>query len=333
MRRVGRFYPPDREVLKDITLAFFPGAKIGVIGRNGVRQVVAAADHGRRRRRLHRRGSPLPRLHRRLPLPGAPARPGQGRGRQRDGRRGRAASLLARYDEVMAQWAEPDADYDRIGAEQADLEARIEAAGAWDLQRTLEIAMDALRLPTGRRRRRHAVRRRAPPGGAVPAAALQARPAAARRADEPPRRRVGRLAGAHPAGVPRHRRGRHPRPLLPRQRGRLDPRARPRPGHPLRGQLLARGWSRSRSGCARRRRPSRPASARSSGSWSGCAWRPGPARPRARPACRLREAAGRRRGRRAGHRPAADPDPARRPPRRPGHRGRRTWPRATATAC
>jgi sulfate-transporting ATPase len=59
------------------------------------------------------------------------------------------AALLAEYDEVMAGWADPDADYEKLGARQADLEARIDAAGAWDLQRTVDVAMDALRLPPG----------------------------------------------------------------------------------------------------------------------------------------------------------------------------------------
>jgi ATP-binding cassette ChvD family protein len=62
---------------------------------------------------------------------------------------GPVAALLGEYDEVMAGWADPDADYEKLGARQADLEARIEAAGAWDLSRTIEIAMDALRLPSG----------------------------------------------------------------------------------------------------------------------------------------------------------------------------------------
>jgi sulfate-transporting ATPase len=79
------------------------------------------------------------------------------------------------------------------------------------------------------------------------------------------------------AGVPRHRRRRHPRSLLPRQRRRLDPRARPRPGHPVGGQLLRPGWSRSRSAWSRRRSRERAASARrSAASSSGSACRPGP---------------------------------------------------------
>ena len=60
---------------------------------------------------------------------------------------GETATLLERYDAVLAQWADPDADYEKLGEVQADLEAQIEASGAWDLKRTIEIAMDALRLP------------------------------------------------------------------------------------------------------------------------------------------------------------------------------------------
>jgi len=62
---------------------------------------------------------------------------------------GEVSGLLARYDDVLAAWADPEADYDKLGEEQANLEREIEAAGAWDLQRTIEIAMDALRLPPG----------------------------------------------------------------------------------------------------------------------------------------------------------------------------------------
>ena len=182
-------------------------------------------------------------------------------------------------------WADPDADYEKIGKQQAELEDKIAAADAWSLDRNVEIAMDALRCPPDDADVTDALRRRAPPRRAVPPAARPPRPAAARRADQPPRRRERRLARAVPAGLPRHRRRHHPRPLLPRQRGQVDPRARPRPGLPVRGQLLVAGSSRSRRAWPARRSSNDgpPAHARSASS-SGCAWRPRPARPRARPA-------------------------------------------------
>ncbi len=84
---------------------------------------------------------------------------------------------------------------------------------------------------------RQALRRREAPRRAVPAAAVEARHAAARRADQPPRRRERRLARAVPAALPGHRDRGDARPLLPRQRGRVDPRARPRLRHSVEGQL------------------------------------------------------------------------------------------------
>ena len=57
------------------------------------------------------------------------------------------AALLTDYDALMAKWSDPEADYEKLGTQQAELEAKIEAADAWDLQRTIDIAMDALRLP------------------------------------------------------------------------------------------------------------------------------------------------------------------------------------------
>ena len=92
-------------------------------------------------------------------------------------------------------------------------------------------------LPARRRRREQALRRRAPPRRALPAAAGATRTAPARRADQPSRRRVRALAGRPSAQLSGRDPDRHPRPLLPRQRHRLDSRARPRPRHSLRGQL------------------------------------------------------------------------------------------------
>ena len=147
---------------------------------------------------------------------------------------------------------------DKLIAEQAELQEKIDAGNGWDLDRTVEIAMDALRCPPPRRRRREAVGRRAAPRGALPPAAQQARHAAARRADQPSRRRVGGLAGAPSRRVPRHRRGRHPRSLLPRQRRRLDPRARPRRRHPVGGQLLVLAEAEGQAARARREDRRRP---------------------------------------------------------------------------
>jgi hypothetical protein len=97
--------------------------------------------------------------------------------------------------------------------------------------------------------------RRAPPRRALQAAARSARHAAARRADQPPRRRNHRLAATAPDRLQGHDPDRHPRPLFPRRHHRLDPRARPRPRHPLRGQLFRLAGAEGQA--ARRRRRAR----------------------------------------------------------------------------
>ena len=149
MRKVSRFVPPDREVLKDITLAFYPGAKIGVIGPNGsgkstLLRIMAGVDDGYTGEAQLTQGFTVglleqePHLDDSLDVLGNVM---QGVAA--------VAGLLTRYDELMAKWSDPDADYEQLGAQQADLEAQIDAAGAWDVQRTVEIAMDALRVPPG----------------------------------------------------------------------------------------------------------------------------------------------------------------------------------------
>jgi len=149
MRRVGRFHPPDRDVLKDITLAFYPGAKIGVLGANGagkssLLRIMAGVDDGFTGEARLTDGFTVGLLEQEPTLDEAK----DVQENVMDGV-GEVAGLLARYEEVLAGWADPDADYEKLGADQADLEKKIEAAGAWDLQRTIEIAMDALRLPPG----------------------------------------------------------------------------------------------------------------------------------------------------------------------------------------
>ncbi|HEX6418326.1 MAG TPA: energy-dependent translational throttle protein EttA [Acidimicrobiales bacterium] len=149
MRKVSRFHPPDKEVLKDITLAFYPGAKIGVLGANGagkssLLRIMAGVDDGFTGEARLTPGFTVGMLEQEPQLDATK----DVHGNVMDGV-GQVAALLTEYDEVMAGWADPDADYEKLGARQADLEARIEAAGAWDLSRTIEIAMDALRLPPG----------------------------------------------------------------------------------------------------------------------------------------------------------------------------------------
>jgi len=147
MHKVSRFYPPDREVLKDISLSFYPGAKIGVIGSNGsgkssLLKIMAGLDDGFTGEARLSPGFSVGLLEQEPHLDDSK----DVMGNVMDGL-GETATLLERYDAVLAKWGDPDADFEKVGEEQAELEAKIEASGAWDLKRTIEIAMDALRLP------------------------------------------------------------------------------------------------------------------------------------------------------------------------------------------
>ena len=149
MHKVGRFVPPDRDVLKDISLSFYPGAKIGVLGPNGagkstLLRIMAGIDDGYSGEARLTEGFTVGMLEQEPQLDESK----DVLGNVMDGA-GDAADLLAEYDRVMAGWSDPDADYEKLGARQADLESKIEAMGAWDLQRNVEIAMDALRTPPG----------------------------------------------------------------------------------------------------------------------------------------------------------------------------------------
>ncbi|MGV3758845.1 MAG: energy-dependent translational throttle protein EttA [Actinomycetota bacterium] len=149
MHKLSRYYPPDREVLKDISLSFYPGAKIGVIGPNGagkssLLKIMAGLDDGYTAEARLTPGFSVGMLEQEPHLD--PAK--DVKGNVMDGV-AEVQALLQRYDEVLAMYADPDADYEKIGAEQAELEAKIQAAGADDLDRQIEIAMDALRLPPG----------------------------------------------------------------------------------------------------------------------------------------------------------------------------------------
>jgi ATP-binding cassette ChvD family protein len=145
--KLTRFYPPDRTVLENISLSFFPGAKIGVIGSNGagkssLLKIMAGLDDGYSGEARLTPGFTVGYLAQEPQLD--PAK--DVKGNVMDGVAA-VQSIIDQYNAVMAKWADPDADYEKIGAEQAALEDRIAAADAWSLERNVEIAMDALRCP------------------------------------------------------------------------------------------------------------------------------------------------------------------------------------------
>jgi len=146
MNRVGKVVPPKREILKDISLSFFPGAKIGVLGLNGsgkstLLRIMAGVD-----REFEGEAVPMPGLRIGY-LPQEPALDPEATVREAvEQGMGEVLAAKARLEEVYAAYAEPDADFDALAAEQARLEAVIAASGAnSDVQ--MEIAADALRLP------------------------------------------------------------------------------------------------------------------------------------------------------------------------------------------
>ena len=145
--KLARHYPPDRTVLENISLSFYPGAKIGVIGSNGsgkssLLKIMAGLDDGYSGEARLTPGFTVGYLAQEPELdPDKDVR-----GNVMDGV-AEVQSLIDRYNEVMAKWADPDADYDKIGKEQAELEDKIAATDAWSLDRNVEIAMDALRCP------------------------------------------------------------------------------------------------------------------------------------------------------------------------------------------
>ncbi len=150
MNRVGKIVPPKRQILRDISLSFFPGAKIGVLGLNGsgkstLLKIMAGVD-----KEIEGEAIPMPNLNIGY-LPQEPQlNPGHTVRQAVEEGLGAAMAAKKRLDEVYAEYAEPDADFDKLAAEQAELEAIIAAAassGADDIEHQMEIAADALRLP------------------------------------------------------------------------------------------------------------------------------------------------------------------------------------------
>jgi len=147
MNRVAKIVPPKRHILRDISLSFFPGAKIGVLGLNGsgkstLLRIMAGLD-------TEIEGEARPQAGIRIGyLPQEPQLdPGKDvRGNVQEGL-GELISAQKRLEEIYAAYAEPDADFDALAREQAELENVLHAADGHNLDRTLEVAADALRLP------------------------------------------------------------------------------------------------------------------------------------------------------------------------------------------
>jgi energy-dependent translational throttle protein EttA len=151
MYRADKFYGPDRQVLANISLSFLPGAKIGVLGPNGagkstLLRIMAGLEEPSSGVAELAPGSTVGMLAQEPELD--PAR--TVRENVEDGVR-ELRDLLDRFDRISAQFAEPDADFDALLAEQAKVQDQIDRADAWNLDATLDRAMDALRLPDGDR--------------------------------------------------------------------------------------------------------------------------------------------------------------------------------------
>ena len=147
MKELRKIVPPKREILKGIYLSFYPGAKIGVIGGNGagkstLLRIMAGVDKEFIGEAYPADGIKIGYL---------PQEPVLDETKDVKGNVEEAVAaekeLLRRFEEVSAKFADPDADMDKLMAEQAKLQDAIDASNAWELDRTLEIAMDALRLP------------------------------------------------------------------------------------------------------------------------------------------------------------------------------------------
>ena len=147
MNRVGKTVPPKRQILKDISLSFFPGAKIGVLGLNGsgkstLLKIMAGLDKD-----IEGDAVPMPGIKVGY-LPQEPQLDAEKTVREEvEGALGDIVSAKKRLDEVYAAYAEEDADFDKLAAEQAELEAIIATSDGNSLDQQLEVAADALRLP------------------------------------------------------------------------------------------------------------------------------------------------------------------------------------------
>src|SRR6266576_2785708 len=147
MSRVKRIYPPNREVIRDISLSFYYGAKIGVLGLNGsgkstLLRIIAGRDRDYLGEVMRSPGISVGLLEQEPQLDQSKTvrqvveeavQP--------------IVELLARYDAINERFSEPDVDMDALIAEQAEVQERLDHVDAWELDSRLELAMDALRCP------------------------------------------------------------------------------------------------------------------------------------------------------------------------------------------
>jgi ATP-binding cassette ChvD family protein len=147
MNRVGRFVPPNKQILRDISLGFYYGAKIGVLGLNGagkstLLRIMAGKDHDYTGEIARSPGYTTGLLEQEPQLDETKTVIEVVREAVQP-----IVDLMARYDGVNARFAEPDADFDALVAEQAKLQEELDKHDAWNLDSRLELAMDALRCP------------------------------------------------------------------------------------------------------------------------------------------------------------------------------------------
>jgi ATPase subunit of ABC transporter with duplicated ATPase domains len=171
MNRVGKIVPPKRQILADISLSFYPGAKIGVLGLNGagkstLLRIMAGVDTEIEGEARPQAGIRVGYLQQEPQLDATKDVRGNVEEAVAD-----VKEAMDKLEAIYAAYAEPDADFDKLAAEQAKLEAVLQASDGHELERHLEVAADALRLPpwdadvtklSGGERRRVALCRRRP---------------------------------------------------------------------------------------------------------------------------------------------------------------------------